>query len=223
MGKFFSQNVQPGNYYIFSSLTPQSQFFYDYFPTYFGDAVTWSGAALITLGETQNPYDIHMVPVGVLTSGPGAIHGTITMGEGKADPGTNITVMLMDENENTLAFTQSDSEGHFIFENLAYQTYKLKVEIPGKPSAIATVSLNENNPEGDITFIVKIAEVTLTEAEIREFASFIGELYPNPLNDKASIRIDLVYPSVLSLRIINQLGMEVQSSALRLEKRSTND
>ncbi len=62
-GMFFFENVQPGDYYIFASLTPQSQFFYDYFPTYYGDAITWSGATLITLGEAQNPYDIHLVPL----------------------------------------------------------------------------------------------------------------------------------------------------------------
>ena len=34
-GMYFFENVQPGDYYIFASLTPQSQFFYDYFPTYY--------------------------------------------------------------------------------------------------------------------------------------------------------------------------------------------
>ncbi len=70
-GMYFFSNVQPGDYYIFASLTPQSQFFYDYFPTYYGDAITWSGATLITLGETQNPYNIHLVPVEGTISGAG--------------------------------------------------------------------------------------------------------------------------------------------------------
>ena len=188
MGLYFFGNVQPGEYYIFASLTPQSQFFYDYFPTYFGDAITWSGATLITLGEAQNPYDIHLVPVEGSVSGSGIINGSVTMGEGKGDPGTNITIMLMDENEKILQFTESNDEGLFSFENLAFATYKLKVEIPGKPSAIATVVLQENNPEGAVTFIVKDAEVTLTAGEIPTFATFVGEISRTRLPAKLTLR-----------------------------------
>jgi PKD repeat protein len=215
-GMYFFENVQPGDYYIFASLTPQSQFFYDYFPTYFGDAVTWSGATLITLGEPQNPYNIHLVPVEGVSSGSGIINGSVTMGEGKGDPGTNITVMLMDESENTLSFTESGDEGLFSFENLAFGTYKLRVEIPGKPSAIATVTLQESNPEGDVTFIVKDTEVVLTAGKIPSFANFVGEIFPNPVAESADLEIDLIGSATLNLRILNQLGQVVQSSRLNL-------
>jgi PKD repeat protein len=217
-GMYFFSNVQPGDYYIFASLTPQSQLFYDYFPTYYGDAITWSGATLITLGEPQNPYNIHLVPVEGTISGPGMINGSITMGDGKGDPGTNITVMLMDEDENTLAFTESDDDGLFSFENLAYGTYKLKVEIPGKPSAIATVVLQESNPEGELVFIVKYTEVTLNTGKIPGFAKFVGEIFPNPVADKANLEISMIKPANLMLRVMNQLGQEVQSTRLSLSE-----
>ena len=216
MGMYFFQNVQPGEYYIFASLTPQSQFFYDYFPTYYGDAITWSTATLITLGEPQNPYIINLVPMGDVVSGSGIINGSVTMGEGKGDPGTNITIMLMDEEENILAFTESNEEGLFSFENLAFDTYKLKVEIPGKPSAIATVALHENNPEGDVNFIVKDAEVTLTVSDLPAFASFVGEIFPNPVADAARIEIILTQPADLYIKIVNQLGQEVQNDMVKL-------
>ncbi len=215
-GMYFFENVQAGEYYIFASLTPQSQFFYDYFPTYYGDAVTWSTATLITLGEPQNPYIISLVPMGNIVSGSGIINGSVTMGEEKGDPGTNITIMLMDEEENILAFTESDEEGLFSFENLAFDTYKLTVEIPGKPSAIATVALHENNPEGDVTFIVKDAEVTLTLSDLPAFASFVGEIFPNPIADAARIEITLTQPADLYIKIVNQLGQEVQSEMVKL-------
>ena len=215
-GMYFFENVQPGDYYIFSSLTPQSQFFYDYFPTYYGDAITWSGATLITLGEAQNPYNIHLIPLEGTISGPGMISGSISMGEGKGGPGTNITVMLMDENENAMAFTESNNEGLFNFGNLVYGTYKVKVEIPGKPSAIASVILQENNPVGEVTFIVNNTEVVLSAGEIPAFANFVGEIFPNPVTESANLQVDLIGSSVLNLRILNQLGQVVQSSKLNL-------
>jgi hypothetical protein len=218
MGMYFFENVQPGDYYIFTSLTPQSQFFFNYFPTYYGDAITWSGATLITLGEAQNPYDIHMVPVEGSVSGSGVINGSVTMGEGKGNPGTNITIMLMDENENILAFTDSNEEGLFSFENLAYQTYKLKVEIPGKPSAIATIVLEENNPEGEVTFIVKDSEVTLSTKETPSFASFVGEIFPDPVAAQANLQISLLKQTNLTVKLVNQLGQEVQSTKLTLSE-----
>ncbi len=140
------------------------------------------------------------------------------MGEGKGGPGSNITVMLMDENESAIAFTESDEEGLFSFVNLAYGTYKLKVEIPGKPSATASVILQENNPEGEVTFIVKNTEVVLTAGEISTFANFVGEVFPNPVTDMGSLEISLIRPSNLTLRVLNQLGQEVQSSKLSLSE-----
>lgn len=217
-GMYMFDNVQPGDYYIFASLTPQSQSFYDYFPTYYGDAVTWSGATLITLGEPQNPYTVNLVPVEGVTAGPGMINGSIAMGSGKDDPGANMTVILMDENENVLTYTQSSDDGLFSFEDLAYGTYKLKVEIPGKQSAIATVDLVESDPQGDVTFIVKDTEVVLTTGNLPGFAKSVGEIFPNPVNSQANLKISLNKPVLLTITILNQLGQEVRSEKLNLNK-----
>ena len=117
-----------------------------------------------------------------------------------------------------LSFTESNDEGLFSFENLAFGTYKLKVEIPGKPSAIATVTLQESTPEGDVTFIVKDTEVVLTAGKIIEFVNFVGEIFPNPVAESADMKIELIRSSELNLRIVNQLGQVVQSSKLNLVK-----
>lgn len=215
-GMYFFANVQPGDYYIFASLTPQSQFFYDYFPTYYGDAMFWSDATLITLGEPQNPYNINLIPLEGTVSGPGSISGLVTTSGSKADPIGNIAVVLMDQDENSLAYTQSNEDGEFEFEGIALGTYKLKVEIPGKPSEIATVSLTDENLTGSVTFIVKDTEVVLTVKGSTEFAGYVGDIFPNPVADDASIEINLNRPSNLTLKVMNQLGQEVQSVTVSL-------
>jgi hypothetical protein len=211
-GMYFFENVLPGNYYIFASLTPQSQNFFDYFPTYYSDAMFWSDAILINLGEPQNPYDIHLVPIGETVSGPGSISGTVTAGGTKAGPISNITVVLMDQDENPLAYTQSNEEGAFAFANIALNTYKLKVEIPGKPCEIASVSLTDENQTGNVTFIVKDTEVVLSMKNSQEFVSFAGDIFPNPVTDQTRLSLSLIRPADLTIKIMNQLGQEIQSS-----------
>ncbi|MBM3436363.1 MAG: T9SS type A sorting domain-containing protein, partial [Bacteroidetes bacterium] len=213
---YFFENVQPGNYYIFASLTPQSQYFFDYFPTYYGDATFWSDATLITLGEPQNPYNISMIPLEGTASGPGNIFGLVTAGDSKAGPIGNITVVLMDQDENALAYMQSNENGEFGFENIALGTYKLKVEIPGKPCEVATVSLTDENLTGSVTFIVKDTEVVLTIKGNTAFASYISDIFPNPVAEDASLTIGMMRPADLTVRILNQLGQEVQSVNLSL-------
>lgn len=213
-GTYFFENVQPGDYYIFASLTPQSEYFFDYFPTYYGDATFWSDATLITLGEPQNPYDIHLVPLEGISSGPGSINGIVT--GSKAGPIGNITVVLMDQDENALAYTQSDESGEFDFDDIALGTYKLKVEIPGKPCEVATVSLTDLSLTGTVTFIVKDSEVVLTMKEGQAFASHTGDIYPNPVAETANLTINLTQPVDLTVKVLNQLGQVVESFGLNL-------
>jgi hypothetical protein len=213
-GVYFFENVQPGDYYIFASLTPQSQNFFDYFPTYYGDATFWSEATLITVGEPQNPYDIHLVPLEGVSSGPGNITGLVT--GSKAGPIGNVAVVLMDQDENALAYTQSDESGEFGFGEIALGTYKLKVEIPGKPCEVATVSLTEMNLTGNVTFVVKDTEVVLSMKDSHEFASFAGDIFPNPATEQASLEVNLLRPADITLRVLNQLGQEISFGTMTL-------
>jgi len=217
-GSYFFGNVPEGDYYIFTSLTPQSELFYDYFPTYYGDAIFWFEAELISFGDPSNPYDINLVPITSVSYGPGTISGTVTMEDGKEGPGENITIMLMDENENPMNFAHSNEAGEFTFENLAYGIYKLKVEMPSVNSETAIVDLNENNQVSELHFYVQNNSAYLGIDDQLSAVSSIGEIYPNPVSSTASLQIETLERTEIVVQIISQTGNVIKSYPVRLNK-----
>jgi len=210
-GAYFFEDVPDGDYYIWASLLPMSQYYWQYFPTYYGDALSWEDAELITLGEPNNPYNINLIPVGFFNTGPGNITGTVNFDNGKG-PGDNVNVVLMDEEENALSYILSNEEGIFEFEDMAYGSYKLKVEIPGVISEIATVVLDENNQTINVEFIIKGSSAYLSIDNLSQVISDIGEVYPNPVSDYANIEVILIENSNVTISISNQLGQVVYTS-----------
>ena len=215
-GAYFFEDVPNGDYYIWVSLLPMSQYYWQYFPTYYGDALSWEDADLITLGEPNNPYDINLIPVGSFNAGPGNITGTVSFDNGKG-PGDNINVVLMDEEENAIAYILSNEEGLFEFGDVAYGTYKLKVEMPGVNSEIATVVLDEENQTINVEFFVKGSSAYLSVDNNMQIISSIGEVYPNPVTDNASIEVTINENSNVTVNIFNQIGQVVYTSNIRLE------
>lgn len=216
-GSYFFENVPQGDYLIVASLTPQSPYFIDYFPTYYGDALFWFDATEINLGDPNNPYDINLIPITSMNQGPGLIEGTITFGDEKGGPAENIIVVLMDEDEQALTYIHSNADGQFDFSDLAFGTYKLKLEIPGITSAIATVVISEENQSGNISFVVEDNYVYLSvDDNEMEFAD-AGNIFPNPATGQVNINIIVEQPMNLNITILNQLGQFVYQSDARVQ------
>lgn len=210
-GSYFFENVPEGDYYIFTSLTPQSTEFFDYFPTYYGDAIFWFDADLLSFGTPENPYDVNLEPITAITSGPGIISGTVTMEDGKGDPGENITVVLLDGDDNPLDYAQTDETGEFTFEDLAYGTYKLKIEMPGVNSEIALVWLSEDNEMTELQFFVKDNSAYLGLKNSLEAISAIGEVFPNPVTGLGKLDVMVKTPTDMIIQIINHSGQLLNS------------
>jgi len=122
----------------------------------------------------------------------------------------------MDENEIPITYLQSNELGLFNFSELAFGTYKLKVEIPGVNSAIATVALNEETEIVNVEFIIKGSEAVLSVSALNSIVVNLGEVYPNPVTNNASININILEKTDLQLTIYNQMGQEVSNSEISL-------
>ena len=216
-GFYFFDNVPDGEYYIMASLTPQSPEFTAYFPTYYGDALFWFDAELVSLGEAVNPYDIHLLDVEGSSAGPGTIDGTVTIGTEKGGAAENITVLLMDADENALNYVLSNNEGVFDFSGLEFGTYKLKIEVPGVTSEIATVILNDENQSMDLSFVLKGSSAYLSVGDRNAIVNMVGDIYPNPVAGNAKMEIGLLRPSGVNLTIYNQMGQSVYAVDMGLQ------
>lgn len=215
-GMYFFGNVPEGDYYIYTTLTPQSANFYDYFPTYYGDASFWSEAELLTFGSPENPYDIHLVPISGNAAGPAIISGTVIMENGKEGPGENITILLMDMEENPLDFAHSNETGAFLFEGLPFGSYKLKVEMPGITSEVALVDLHESNQSAALQFYVNSSSAYLDVSEYLGPITGIGMVYPNPVLSTASLEVNVTAAVEVQVQIIDQTGQVVSSGRSNL-------
>jgi len=207
-GSYYFENVPEGDYYIWASLLPLSEYYMEYFPTYFGDELFWFDATLISLGTPTNPYGIHLIPVGDMGTGPGNIAGNIIY-EGYKSYNDEAVVLLMDENENPLGYLPTNELGEFSFVGLPYGPYKLQVELPGVTSDVATLQIDENNQSVNIDFIVNGTTAILSIASNNENLSFVSEIYPNPVTHNATLQLETLENVQLDINIYNQLGQEV--------------
>jgi hypothetical protein len=76
------------------------------------------------------------------------------------------------------------------------------------------VILDEEHPLVTVEFTITQTEVynTLSVEEPDPFILSVGEVYPNPVTDVATLPVTLAGTAPLSVRIYNQLGQEVWSS-----------
>jgi hypothetical protein len=216
-GQFFFAQVCQGNYYLLAELLEGSSAYGNYLPTYYMDAITWTDADMITLGEPMNPYNILLVPAVDYNPGAGEINGTVNSSYGlyrDGSPAPDIEIILMGPNEQAMEYDYSSELGGFDFQSLEWGTYKVHAEVPGKVTDPAWVTLDEEHPLVTVEFMITQTEVynTLSVEEPDPFILSAGDVYPNPVTDVASVAVTLSEKALLSVRIFNQLGQEVWSS-----------
>lgn len=207
-------NVSPGTYLIKAALLPASPDYANYLPTYLGDELFWSNATstIVTNSNIFNP-PIFLIQ-GANPGGPGFIGGLISQGanKGPGDPLSDISVLLMHNDGTPSGHTVTDANGEFSFSNLAYGTYKVHVEVPGKESEEWTVVIDGTNA----TFETANFEVGSTQIHavgttaIDQFTT--GEVlavFPIPAREVLNIQVNFSEPVNVGLSLVNMMGQTV--------------
>lgn len=205
----------PDGYYLILAIPLDSM---NYLPTYYGDVTNWTDAEIIVLGTPDNPYNIHLVPSGLLLPGPGFINGQIN-GYSLTDGQINkIQMFILDSDSQILGFTQVSESGAFQFQNIAYGTYFLHAELAGCTSDLVEVDLTEENPEASVvmtytgTSIIGIKEMNLLLDA--------GTLFPNPASQLIRCTVNTEDATSLTAEISDLAGRIVQTSAFLLNEGS---
>jgi len=115
-----------------------------------------------------------------------------------------------------MTYFQSNDEGEFEFKDLQYGTYKLRVDIAGKDSEIASIDLNEANPDGSASFVIEGNAIVLSVEQIPGVMASIGQIYPNPVNGNAAMEIAVAKKCEIAISLINQMGKTVSQFAINL-------
>ncbi|MDX2285138.1 MAG: PKD domain-containing protein [Bacteroidia bacterium] len=207
-------NVVPGDYLVKAVLSPQDPFYANYMPTYLGDVLFWYEATgvVVTNAHVTVPF-IQLIP-GNNPGGPGFIGGLVGQGANKTgNTGIgNVSVMLMHQSGEAAAYTFTHNDGTYSFDNLAYGTYTLHVEMAGRYSDAITVTLSPQTPSAEgQDFEVKEHTVVAATTSIGELAGgrLLG-IYPNPAGSRASVELSLDQPAAISLSILSLNGQILQ-------------
>ena len=216
-GYYIFPNVAPGNYLVKGALLSNDPNYNGYLPTYYGDQLMWSNATTIAQASSQNNWTFYTVNLvqGVNPGGPGFIGGNVTQGankqEGPGDPVENALVLLLDLNDNPIAYAYSDVNGEFEFPGLAYGTYQVYTEVLGKPTNPAVVSISAGAPSNNsVGVVINSSGVTTGIFSEENTINHEITLYPNPAIDQLNLALDLTSTQQLIFLVVNSSGQRVK-------------
>ena len=190
-----------------------------YVATYHRQASKWNNADSIIisgLGNTNYGNDITLLK-SANSNGSGNITGYV--GGSKANctnkrrpedgPLANVPVLLLNENREPVARTTTGEEGNYQFNDLALNTYYVRVDLPGYQAKAEEVTLSSDQPKEEADFEVSNEQVTPQKSTglAEEAASKATvELYPVPSRSQVTVTISDAEAEQLALRITNMQG-----------------
>ncbi len=114
-----------------------------------------------------------------------------------------------------VAHTFTDGAGRYTFTNLALGTYKVYAEEINKVPYSLNVTLNANNPSQDNVNVSVNSNTAVTGLEDLHDIRIEG-VFPNPVNDKATIVLSLKLSSKVKMNLTDVNGRLLQSKSLEL-------
>lgn len=211
-------NVASGHYLIKAALLPNSNGYQDHLPSYFQSAIFWDVATPLTFhtfGNSWQTCNILLVP-GQNPGGPGFVGGLVIDGaniqggggesffNSSSGPIAGLNVVLTLADGTPVMATTTDANGEYRFENIAWGTYTITLDIPGLPMASAIVTIGPDNPSiSNINFKVDENSIALPvkEADLKKTI----EVFPNPAQDVLFIET----PENAELTLADAQGKEV--------------
>jgi hypothetical protein len=184
-------NVAYGNYLIKAALLPGSAFYANRIPTYYGNQTLWRDASTVTVSSSCTWAGITLT-TGTNPGGSGFIGGYVSVGANKyGDPIPDLQVNLYNLDGSPFGYTYTGANGEYRFDNLLFGTYKVIVEIPGKPCQEVWVSVSQGSPSVvNWNFEVNTKDIEHKlgggPAGIEEITNLFT-LYPNPAANSITI------------------------------------
>jgi PKD repeat protein len=205
-------NVPQGRYLVKAALTPNSPVYANYVPTYYGNSLFWNYATQVLLTQNAQQIDIWLI-AGNNQGGPGFVGGYVSQGANKMSPGDmlkDVQVMLLDIFDNPVQYIFSDEEGRWTFDNVAYGTYQVYAEVPGKETIPYIVTIGDEQPSvDDIMLYVETEQVISSISEVQNIFTTGISVFPNPFSSKINVETDLKQDANITFSITDVAGKVV--------------
>lgn len=204
-------------YFLQAELTEGSNWYGEYLPTYYVNALNWQEATPV-LPLNNWPFDIYMVPAAAYNSGPGSIAGSVNA-LGTRGYMEGIEIMLMNSQNQAITYVRSNENGEFSFSGLAYGTYIVYAEMIGIQTNPATVTLSEGQESVELEIQVAGGEanyVVFGISEHKQNLDKVGNIYPNPVTNRSKIEMVVKESAIFNVVIYNLMGQPVEEQIYRL-------
>jgi PKD repeat protein len=188
----------------------------EYLPTFYVQALYWEQATKITLGQAQNPYNIHLLHATGMPVGSGGINGQVNTQGLKSSSVDQIAMILTDEQGNAIGFRKVNASGTFDFSAMAYGTYYLKPELPNFTSDLVKVVLSASKPVASVTLTFSSNGILGVNDISGSLESYM--IYPNPASDVLNVSLKLSTSASPVAQIYNFSGQLVYSENFGLTK-----
>jgi len=209
-GCFHFFSVPAGSYYLMAEVSDNSVYAGQYAPTYYDSTIYWSSAIVISSGLYPE-FFLHMVPLNLMLPGNGGISGTITQNLKTSVPVADVEVLLLDQNNQPLAYTRTNASGEYSFGSLAYGDYIVYPEITGVTTIPSPASLSAGSPNASINFLLKQGNIiTGIHHQTPEGIGSISPVFPNPPVDNANLTVTATRDELLNLSVINSTGQSIR-------------
>ena len=213
LGYYVFYQLIEGEYIVKADLDPNSVLFNQFMTTYYSNEPTWTEADTIFLNSINFEYDIDLIPITQVFTGPGEVSGTIHYGYdpemNKGFPANNVEILLYNENNEPIICCHSNEDGEFDFSDLELGSYNLHPEVTGKYTYPLNITLNETNPEiEDIKITINDFTVNgyVYAIEENNWTNNVSQLYPNPAREFVNLEIDLLETSEIQILLFNNSG-----------------
>ena len=209
----------PGTYYVKAALQPGNPNYSSYLPTYFRDTLSWVNATPIYVYPSgYYGANINMIQ-GINTGGPGFIGGWVSQGAGMVvhgqgnndakslgDPLAGVQIDLTTLSGQAVAYTLTDANGHYRFNNLAYGTYKLFTDELNKIPSPTTITLSAQEP-GDTTVDISINSHSAVATDIADLNTInLSRAYPDPVISEFNMEVSSRVETNGVIRLYDILG-----------------
>ncbi len=220
---FNFSNIPAGNYLIKAALRPNHPEFANFLPTYAGETLTWSSALTIIANNSVTIIDVPLLS-GNNPGGPAFVGGFVTQGANRTT-GQGLkdhSVIIINDQNEPVAHALSDVDGKFEWPSLPFGSYQVWVEVAGKPSAQASITLNSSNPTiSNLQFEVNSTDITLFTNKNNIIKDL--KLYPNPAQNQFFLSFDCNGMKSATYQIINNKGQVVANKAIDLNYGCSTD
>ena len=217
-GNYEFFNVLAGNYYLKATPSDSSVFFNQYAPTYYDTTLYWTNAILINF-QNQTYCNIHLVPLTPQSPGNGSISGSIQQNVKTSMPLAGAEVLLLNQSSQPLAYTWTDANGDYSFQNLAFATYIIYPEITKVTTIPSTVTLDADHPAAIANFILEDGMIItgIKENPGMDLSS-VSNIFPDPVIEKANVTVNSVMELPVQLTLFNSAGRIVSGMPYLLQK-----